>query len=199
MRRLGLLVWLAIGCAAPDPAAGCEISSLPIGEADAARAALEQADLVLRTAEAPPRTFFGSAGVVPEFGADGHHVSLSLFASGLIDIAIPNDRAATLASTGWDFTIGDDGTTIGTAEADVRGLVTGLQIRADPDGLFFATLHVRSPTGATQTLIATGRLTGICTVDTGGSPTAPDDVAACNAIIGALRPATERPPLGPTR
>jgi hypothetical protein len=65
-----------------------------------------------------------------------------------------------------------------------------MEMHADPNGLFFATLHmIETETGDARTVTATGRLTGGCAENTGGAVqhiADPSTVSLCEQVIGSL-------------
>ncbi len=192
------------GCAPWDPTAGYEVSGLPTPEADAARSALRRADTVLTIVGDSNGEYLGDASVLVSIGPDAGVVGITVSArrprwsDGWIstEVAPPDEQAFALASSGWDFTVAFSGPNRPVLQGDhTRARLDSLQLRADPDALFFATLHATELDGSLLVVTITGRLsggTGICPLWSGGQAVLPADIARCRAVDAHLSPATPR-------
>ena len=136
-------------CSASD---GLGPTGLPDFEAEAARSALQRGDTVL-TIEGDPRDYVGAAILSVTVG-DAPRIVLLLIGrsepgpGGLLSLGgqfvIPEDVAVTLSTTGWDFDYVPQDRLNAPALSGQRmnARLDHMEMHADPNGLFYATLHM---------------------------------------------------------
>lgn len=195
-----LAAWL-MACTTATVPPPARPSLLSADELDAAHAALARGDAVITILGPDGAEYVGSALVRVHTG-DFPSVDLAINGRNPVtpvenfggDIVVPSEYAYSLASDGWNFTMvsNDPEHPNGLGGQRLHARLDTMEMRADPNGLFFATLHmtdVYATTQAAVTVTVTGRLIGGCDVVTGGSVMAvadPATVAECAAVIGGL-------------
>lgn len=105
---------------------------------------------------------------------------------------IPDAEAVMLASRGWDFVLvpEDPLNAPGLVGQQLRARLDRMEMQAEPNGDFVATLFLREvETFTPRTVTVTGRLTGGCGSEIGGSADPledPESNEMCQRVIGSL-------------